>query len=154
MLFKTFEKNNLFGVEMRNRIIRSATYEGMADDEGRPLPELGELYRALARGGVGMIITGFAGIEKQGKALKNMCMIHNDDFLDNYRKITDSMRVLKTPIVMQIAHGGGLCNPKITGCDPLAPSPYVYARHGLKSMELEEDHIIDTGHWSNKERGL
>ena len=53
-----FKPVNLAGIEFRNRIIRSATHEGLAYEDGSPRPELKELYLKLARGGVGAIITG------------------------------------------------------------------------------------------------
>ena len=43
-----------------NRFVRSATNESMVDSEGYITDQLGNLYEALAKGGVGLIITGYA----------------------------------------------------------------------------------------------
>lgn len=47
-------------IEIKNRFVRSATFEGMATEEGYVTDKQVELYKALAKGGVGLIITGYA----------------------------------------------------------------------------------------------
>ncbi|MCP4624793.1 MAG: hypothetical protein GY850_14875, partial [bacterium] len=39
-----FEKTEIKGMELKNKLVRSATYEGMADDNGFPTENLFELY--------------------------------------------------------------------------------------------------------------
>ncbi|MGD0918870.1 MAG: hypothetical protein ABSB22_20690 [Thermodesulfobacteriota bacterium] len=56
---KVFENSAIGTIELKNRILRSATHEGMGDEYGRPLKELYDLYEKLAKGGVGEIITGY-----------------------------------------------------------------------------------------------
>jgi 2,4-dienoyl-CoA reductase-like NADH-dependent reductase (Old Yellow Enzyme family) len=53
-----FNPANFLGLTMRNRFIRSATIEGMAESDGSPGDRLGKLYRDLADGGIGLISTG------------------------------------------------------------------------------------------------
>lgn len=45
---------------IRNRIVKSATLENMADADGRPTGHLLRFYTALARGGAGLLVTGFS----------------------------------------------------------------------------------------------
>jgi 2,4-dienoyl-CoA reductase-like NADH-dependent reductase (Old Yellow Enzyme family) len=64
-LFETTTINNL---TLENRFVRSATWEGMANRDGSCTPELISLMVQLARGGVGLIITGHSYIRKEGQA--------------------------------------------------------------------------------------
>jgi 2,4-dienoyl-CoA reductase-like NADH-dependent reductase (Old Yellow Enzyme family) len=45
---------------LANRFVRSATWEGMATEDGRVTPKLTDTMVALATGGVGLIISGHA----------------------------------------------------------------------------------------------
>jgi 2,4-dienoyl-CoA reductase-like NADH-dependent reductase (Old Yellow Enzyme family) len=45
---KVFEEARIAGIELKNRIIRSATHEGMSDENGRPTEELIKKYEQLA----------------------------------------------------------------------------------------------------------
>jgi hypothetical protein len=49
-------------LEIKNRLVRSATYENAATKGGEISEFLFDLYRALARGDVGLIITSVAGV--------------------------------------------------------------------------------------------
>ncbi len=53
---------------LKNRFIRSATWEGMAAEDGACTPKLVDTIARLAGGGVGLIITGHAYVIKQGQA--------------------------------------------------------------------------------------
>ena len=53
-------------LEIKNRFVRSATYEGMATEEGYVTEKLIELYKKLAEGGVGLILTGYTYVQKSG----------------------------------------------------------------------------------------
>lgn len=50
-----FEEAKIKDLVLRNRTIRSATYEGMADREGHVTDRMINLYRELAAGGAALI---------------------------------------------------------------------------------------------------
>jgi len=58
-----FESITIKNVRIRNRIARSATYEGMGNHKGEPSPELAQLYNTLAEGEVGLLITSATMID-------------------------------------------------------------------------------------------
>ncbi len=133
------------GVKMPCRIVRSATHEGMADENGVPTEKLARLYERLAKGGVGLIITGYMGISQQGKCpLYNMTMINSDELIPAWREITDRVHTHGTPIFAQIAHSGRQTRKKVTGERTVAPSrirDLLYwedAPHKLRDKEIHK----------------
>ena len=53
-----FEEMEIGSLRAKNRLVRAATYEALADDGGHMTPELTAIYEELADGGVGTIIVG------------------------------------------------------------------------------------------------
>jgi len=72
---RLFEESSIAGMTLKNRIIRSATHEGMGDPDGYPLDDLKKLYIRLAKGGVGAIIAGYVSVHRSGKAVKNIAHV-------------------------------------------------------------------------------
>jgi 2,4-dienoyl-CoA reductase-like NADH-dependent reductase (Old Yellow Enzyme family) len=141
---QVFEKTSIAGIVLENRILRSATYEGMADEEGRPKDELSSIYERLARNKVGAIITGYVAVQRNGRVARNMCLFDSDDYIDDYRKLSAKVREHNVPLILQIAHGGGGCFQDATR-ETVAPSSVSYPLYSrpraLSESEIEE--IID-----------
>ncbi len=58
VMSKLFEKANIDAMALKNRFVRSATWEGMAKEDGACTQKLINLMEQLARGQVGLIVTG------------------------------------------------------------------------------------------------
>jgi len=82
-----FDETSINGMTLRNRIVKSAMWEGMCDENGRPNEKLIKSYVDLAQGGVGLIITGYAYVRPEGKQLKGSMGIYTDDFADDYKEL-------------------------------------------------------------------
>ncbi len=118
-----FSEAHIAGVKLKNRIIRSATHEGLADDMGNPTDALIDKYEALANGQVGAIITGYAAIMQNGKSpLFNMLMIDKDEKIPYYKKLVDRIHQYNTAIFLQITHCGRQTFSRTTGLPTVAPS--------------------------------
>ncbi|KZL93603.1 NADH:flavin oxidoreductase [Clostridium magnum] len=101
-----FEETKLGNITIPNRFIRSATWENMATEEGHITEELYRIYEELAKGDVGLIITGYANIVKEEKPNPGMMGIYNDSFINEYKQLTNLVHSYGSKIIMQIAYGG------------------------------------------------
>ncbi|BCR04938.1 NADH-dependent flavin oxidoreductase [Desulfuromonas versatilis] len=125
-----FEETQINGMELKNRLIRSATWEGMADSDGCPTPGLIELYRDLAAGGVGLIVSGFAYVCTEGKPLPGAMGAHRDDFATAHRNLVQAVHAKGGKVCLQLGHAGGQTRSKLLGGMPLAPSAIKAAQYG------------------------
>lgn len=86
LLASSFRLNNL---EIKNRFLRSATVESMADIDGCVTDQLLKLYYDLAEGGAGLLITGASAVEPAGKAFAHQMCVHDDRFLPGLKKLAN-----------------------------------------------------------------
>ncbi len=119
---KVFEGTTIKGMNLRNRLVRSATWEGMCEGDGRPTARLADLYRELAEGGVGLIITGYAYVSPEGKQMPGKMGIYASDFSGEMRALTEAVHGAGGLVGMQLVHTGGQTTGKMIGRRPLAPS--------------------------------
>jgi 2,4-dienoyl-CoA reductase-like NADH-dependent reductase (Old Yellow Enzyme family) len=125
---------------IKNRFIRSATYDGYGDKNGMPFPETGEFYAQLARGGVGGIITGFAYITRQGRAMQpRQYGIDSDDKIPAWQKIVEEIHNAApgTRIFLQIAHCGRQTRQEKTILPPVGVSSKkcTYYKQRVKTLD-------------------
>jgi 2,4-dienoyl-CoA reductase-like NADH-dependent reductase (Old Yellow Enzyme family) len=117
-----FSPVEIGGLQLPNRLVRSATAERLATEPvGRATPSLAALYGELARGGVGLIITGHAFVAPEGKAHVEMLSAHCDQILPGMRTLVSAVHSKGGRIALQINHAGRqtdkACTPAV-----LAPS--------------------------------
>ncbi len=142
-----FSPARIGSIQTRNRILRSATTLGLAEKDGRPKNELIDAYVELCEGGVGAIITGAMGVQKNGRfGSTSTFLFHQDDYIPDYRRVTDQVHAHNTPIIAQIAHGGRQTRRAVTGEATVAPSPitdpYYNEETPRELTELEIREII------------
>ncbi len=101
-----FEKTSINGLELKNRFIRSATWERMADDKGHLTDRLLNVYEKLADGGAAAIITGYAFVVEDEQPNARMMGIYNDSFIDEYKRLTDTVHKRGSKIILQTVYGG------------------------------------------------
>ena len=123
-----FEETTIESMRLRNRLVRSATWEGMCEPDGRPTERVAPFYRALAEGGVGLIISGYAFVRPEGKQLPGKMGIHTDAFADDYEAVTRAVHDAGGTVAMQLVHAGGQTDSRTLGRTPLAPSSVEVAQ--------------------------
>ncbi len=101
-----FESSSINSMSLANRFIRSATWEGMADDDGKCSPRLVEFMTSLARGGVGLIITGHAYVHQNGRHSPWQLGIDRDDLISGLKGMTQAVHDHGGKIAVQLGYGG------------------------------------------------
>ncbi|HEY6006158.1 MAG TPA: NADH:flavin oxidoreductase [Anaeromyxobacter sp.] len=105
-----------------NRIVRSATHEGMTDGDGQVTPRYAGCMSALAEGGVGLIVTGHLYVREDGRVHRGQAGIDSDRFIPPLRHVADGVHRHGARIVAQISHAGAFAAPRSDGVLPVAPS--------------------------------
>ncbi len=136
---KLFETSDINGMQLSNRFVRSATMEGMAKDDGESTPKLSNVMGKLAKGRIGLIITGHAYVRPDGKAARRQLGISEDKCIDGLREMTRAVHAYDGKIIVQLSHAGFFSYAKLTGQTPMAPSQVEgFAKSPRKEMTLEE----------------
>ncbi len=136
-----FEPCSLGTLTLKNRIIRSATHEGMAHADGTPTDDLLKTYRSLSAGGAGAIITGYVGVKQNGRTFPNMRMFDSDVYVDVYKSINDQLKQYNIPVILQIAHGGSRSMSKVTGREVVSARPRRKNDYGDRVKEASDTEI-------------
>ena len=117
-----FEPAKIRNMDLRNRFVRSATYDGCAD-KGYVTEKQVNLYETLAEGGVGLIITGITYVHPSGQISKFQNSISNDEFISGLKRLTSAVHGRGAKIAVQLFHAGREARfPRSSDRVPIAPS--------------------------------
>ena len=103
---KLFETSSINTLRLTNRFIRSATWAGLADDSGQCSPQLIGLMSKLARGGVGLIITGHAYVHQNGRHSPWQLGINREEHIPGLQSMTRKVHEAEGKIAVQLGYGG------------------------------------------------
>ena len=128
-----FEPLQLGRLRLRNRILKSATYEGMVVN-GLPSELLKRHHVELARGGVAMTTVAYCAISAEGRTFSNQ-MVMRKETVEPLRAVTDAVHREGAAVMLQLGHCGGFSkNEELGRRGPLGPSFGFNAYGALKGM--------------------
>ncbi|MCI4625207.1 MAG: NADH:flavin oxidoreductase [Candidatus Magnetoovum sp. WYHC-5] len=137
-----FEPLNIKNIVLKNRLIRSATYEKLADKNGYVTSGLIKIYEALASGGIGLIITGNALVHPSGMSVPQILSIHNDSYIAGLKTLTNAVHNAGGTIFIQLVHGGRQCYPELLGGKPpIAPSAVFESLLRVMPKQMTEEEV-------------
>ncbi|MFO0552858.1 MAG: NADH:flavin oxidoreductase [Polyangiaceae bacterium] len=117
---KLFERVKLGPVELRNRTVRAAAFEGMCAGHA-PSRELAAYHRSVAAGGVGMTTVAYAAVEQSGLSFAHQLWLR-PEVVAPLRALTDGVHAEGAKASIQIGHCGNMAKPAVAGGRALAPS--------------------------------
>ena len=140
-----FDPIKIGTLELRNRFMRSATWDGTADETGQVTDTSVALYTALGEGDIGLIITGYMYISELGHAAPGQYGVDSDAMIPGLKKLVEVSRRHGSRVIAQIVHGGvtSMYLP-MKGVEMLAMSKldHIQARH-REATDEEIETIID-----------
>lgn len=104
---------NLGPIEIKNRLVRSATIEGLSTENGKPTQRLIDKTAALAGGGVGLIVAGAAYVSIEGQADKNTTGLYNDDVIQPLSQVCRAVQQAGGILAAQLLHCGSTVSTEI-----------------------------------------
>ena len=128
-------------VELRNRTIRSAAFEGMCEHNS-PSQELFDYHTAVARGGIGMTTVAYAAVCRSGLSFERQLWMR-PEIVPELKKLTDAIHAEGAKASIQLGHCGNMSHRKICGCMPYGASSgfNLYSPtfvHGMNHKEIDE----------------
>ncbi len=138
-----FDATNLKSIALRNRTVRSATWEGAGTADGDSTDKLNAMMADLAAGQVGLIISSHAYVMSIGKASPQQIGIEHDGRIASLTTMTDAVHAAGGAIVCQLAHAGGETAHELAGGVALAPSP-MQNEKGETAAEMTAAQIAET----------
>jgi len=137
-----FEKAAIRGMTLRNRLVRSATWEGLAAEDGSVTDTLVDMLRDVARGGAGLVIPGFALIGLDGKGLPRGTGVFDDAQVPGLKRIADALAAEGARSCLQLVHCGARSDPDaIAGGAIHGPSAVPAREGGSVPVELDAGRI-------------
>jgi len=139
---KLFTPVKIGKIELKNRFMRSATWDAMADDSGLVTESSAAIYHGLNTGGIGLIVTGFAFVSfPSGQAGVGQYGIYSDKMIPGWKQIIQEAHKNGSKIAMQIVHAGinsGYLSQKgIDLCAVTALSEVARKHHEMTDEEIE-----------------
>ena len=101
-----FEPMLIKGMELKNRFVRSATYDGYADQRGRVTADQIQFFEDLARGGAGLIVTGICHVHDSGQTSPIQNSVASDHCIPGLKKLSSAVHNLGAKIAIQLFHAG------------------------------------------------
>ena len=131
-----FEETTINGMRLKNRFVRSATWEGMAGKDGVCTSSLMDLMVRLVTGGVGLIISGHTYVDPAGQASPRQLGVHRDEMVPGLTRMADAVHEKGGKIVLQLAHAG--CRAPRTFAGGAAMGPSASGGDSFREMTMED----------------
>ncbi|MCD4730112.1 MAG: NADH:flavin oxidoreductase, partial [Bacteroidales bacterium] len=131
MLQKAYTPIQLRGLELQNRFIKTATYEGMCE-KGSPTQQLIDFHARTVAGGIAMTTVAYGAVNPDGRTHEDQMYLHQG-IAEPLKDLTDAIHDAGGKASIQLTHCGFFSrNKNIKGKKPLGPSRILNA-YGIMS---------------------
>ena len=141
-----FEPIKIQNMELRNRFVRSATFDGCGSKSGQVSEKQIKIFDELAKGGVGLIIAGITSVHPSGQRFQSQNSIDSDDCIPGFKRLTARIHDRGAKIAVQLFHAGreGGSFQEFKNKQAIAPSFIDHDPHFTgRYRAMTEDEIWD-----------
>jgi 2,4-dienoyl-CoA reductase-like NADH-dependent reductase (Old Yellow Enzyme family) len=132
-----FAPAQLGPIQLRNRFIKAATFEGMADDN-LVTDRLIDFHRVMAAGGLGMTTVAYLAVSTDGQGAPAEIVVR-PEAVAGLRRLADAVHAEGAAVSAQIGHAGPVA--AAPGSKGLAPSR-IFSPLAMKFTKAVDDDDI------------
>jgi len=129
------------GAVIKNRLLKSAMSEALAQRDGKPTPELNHLYSAWAKGGIGLCVTGNVMVDLRARGEPGNVVIEDENHLVELKAWAQAATANGTQCWVQLNHPGKQA-PKGLNRETVAPSAVPF-RDDMKAFFATPRELTD-----------
>lgn len=134
-----FAPATLGPLELKNRFIKAATFEGVMTD-GHVSQELIDFHLRPVRGGIAMTTVAYLAVAPEGRTNKDTIWLKRS-VLPGLRRLTDTIHDNGALVAGQIGHAGPVADARSNGIPSLAPGRLFSPVSGKLSRAITPDEI-------------
>ena len=134
---EVFAPARLGPLTLKNRIIKSATFEG-ASPKGAITADLVAFHRRMAAGGVAMTTVAYLAVSPEGRTDRH-CVLLGDDKVADLKGLTDTVHAAGAAASAQIGHAGPVANARSNRAPSLAPTRRLNTSGGITRAVTDRD---------------
>jgi 2,4-dienoyl-CoA reductase-like NADH-dependent reductase (Old Yellow Enzyme family) len=135
-----FAPARLGPVQLRNRVIKCATNEGLSRD-GLVTERLIDWHREFAAGGVGMTTLAYCSVSSEGRTFRHQLWMR-PEALPGLRRFAEAIHREGAAAGIQLGHAGWFANPRATREPPLGPSR-TFSPHAMAFAQAMSEGDLD-----------
>lgn len=141
--YKVFSKGRIANLVVKNRLVRSATCEYKMTIDGKTTDTILNIYKDLAAGGVGMIISSLMAVTLNGKGVSDQICIYKDEYINEISKIADAVHQTDSNcvIIAQLCHAGRQVTQENETAECVGPSAVESPILVKAARELTSDEV-------------
>lgn len=116
-----FTPQKIGNVLIKNRFVHSACEDNLAEKTGAVTEANIKKVRALAKGGVGLIIWTHLSVHSLGRSKLRQAGIFNDDMISGLKEVVNAVHQEEGRIAFQLGHAGIQSSKEVIGRKPMGP---------------------------------
>lgn len=142
MLKEAYTAFQLRSLVLKNRFIKTATYEGMCDN-GIPTQQLINFHERTVKGGVAMTTVAYGAVNPDGRTHGHQMYLH-DGIANQLISLTDAIHKSGGKASIQLTHCGFFSsNKNLNSNNPLGPSRVLNAYGIMSGNAFSREMTID-----------